>query len=52
MTRHNLVVLLAVLFVIAVLFGGFGGAHYGWGYAAWSPAGLIIVAFILVLLLG
>lgn len=51
MNRHNLIVLLAVLFVIAILFGGIGAPH-SWGFWGWSPAGLIIVVFILVLLLG
>lgn len=51
MTRHNLVVLLVVLFVLAILFGGLGAPH-SWGLWGWSPAGLIVVLFIIILLVG
>jgi hypothetical protein len=50
-TKETLIVILAILFVAAFLFGGFGAPH-SWGYWSWGPAGLLIVVFILVLLLG
>lgn len=51
MTRHQIVVLLAVLIVLAFLFGAVGAPH-AWGAWGWSPAGLFIAILIVVLLVG
>jgi hypothetical protein len=51
-TKETLILILAVLFVIAILFGGIGGSHFHMGYLGWSPAGLLFAALILVLILG
>jgi hypothetical protein len=40
--------ILLILFVVALLAGGFG--HSRWGYAGWSPAG-VLLAIVLVLFL-
>lgn len=49
MTRQHVFVLLVVLIVLALCFGGFGAPH-AWGYWGWSPAGLLIVLFLIVVL--
>src|SRR3954447_26029612 len=46
MTRHNLIALLAVLVLVALLFGGFGAPH-AWGYWGWSPLGLVLFVLLL-----
>lgn len=50
-TKETLIWILVVLFVVALLFGGLGAPH-GWGAWGWSPAGLIVVLFVILLLLG
>lgn len=50
-TKETLIVIIAILFVVALLFGGLGAPH-SWGAWGWGPAGLLIVVFLLVLLLG
>ncbi len=42
--------ILIVLLVIALVGGGIGHPRYG--YAGWSPAGLVIVVLIVLLLMG
>jgi hypothetical protein len=44
--------LLLLLFVVALLFGGYGTTRPGWGYYGWSPAGILLVIIILVLVMG
>ncbi|HEY2848366.1 MAG TPA: hypothetical protein VGI97_00685 [Gemmatimonadaceae bacterium] len=50
-TKETLILILVALFVCALLFGGLGAPH-AWGVWGWGPAGLLIVVFLLVLLLG
>jgi len=45
-----LMTLLIVLLVLALLGGGVG--HSRFGYAGWSPAGLILFVLVLLLVLG
>jgi len=42
--------LLIILLVLALCGGGLGYAR--WGYYGWSPAGLIVVVLIVLLLTG
>lgn len=51
-TKETLIWILVVLFIAALLFGGLGAPNLHWGAWGWSPAGLIVALFILVLLLG
>jgi hypothetical protein len=46
----NLGTLLIILLVIALLGGGLGHGTYGW--AGWSPAGILIVILLILLLTG
>jgi hypothetical protein len=43
-------VLLVVLLVLAIVGGGAG--HARWGYAGWSPVGLIVVIFAILWFTG
>lgn len=43
--------LLIILLVPGLVFGGFGSSR-GWGYAGWSPLGIILVVILLFVLLG
>jgi hypothetical protein len=47
--------LVLVIFVILLLFGG-GVGYYGntagWGYAGWSPLGVIVLVLLILLLTG
>jgi len=45
-----MLILLIVLLVIALGGGGFG--HSRWGYAGWSPAGLILLLIVVLWLTG
>jgi hypothetical protein len=47
----SLLNILIVLFVLSLLFGGFG-YRAGWGYYSGGPVGLIIVVVVVLLLLG
>ncbi len=47
----SLLTLLIVLLVLALLFGGYGTTR-DWGYYGWSPAGLLIVILLILLLTG
>jgi hypothetical protein len=38
----TIVEILLILFVVGVLFGGYGSTREGWGYWGWSPLGLIV----------
>lgn len=42
--------LLIILLVIALIGGGLG--HASWGYYGWSPAGLIVLVLLVLLLMG
>jgi hypothetical protein len=47
--------LLLVIFLILLLFGGgvgYYGTGAGWGYAGWSPFGLIVLVLLILLLTG
>jgi hypothetical protein len=47
--------LLLVIFIILFLFGGgigYYGNRAGWGYAGWSPLGLIVLVLVILLLTG
>jgi len=46
----SLMTLLIILLVIALLGGGLG--HGRFGYAGWSPAGILIVILLVMLLSG
>lgn len=45
-----LLTILLVLLVLALVGGGFG--HSRFGYAGWSPAGLVIVVLLVMLFTG
>ncbi len=45
-----LTILLVVLLVLALLGGGLG--HGRFGYAGWSPAGLLVVVLVVLFLTG
>lgn len=42
--------ILIILLVLALLGGGLG--HSRWGYAGWSPAGVLIAVVLVLLLTG
>lgn len=42
--------LLVILLILAMFGGGFG--HSRWGYAGWSPAAVIALVLLLMLLMG
>ena len=44
--------LLALIFLLLMALGGGGWGYRRWGYASWSPAGLLVVVLILLLLTG
>jgi Sec-independent protein translocase protein TatA len=44
--------ILIILIIVALLFGGYGSTRDGWGYAGWSPLGLILVIFIVLAFTG
>jgi hypothetical protein len=46
-----LITLLVVLLLLALLSGGYGHSR-GWGYAGWSPLGLIILIVLVMALTG
>jgi hypothetical protein len=46
----SLTTLLIILLVIALLGGGLG--HGRFGYAGWSPAGILIVILLIMLVTG
>jgi len=48
MTKHQIVVLLVVLCVLALFFPIF--APHGWGYFSIGPFGLLLVILVVVLL--
>ncbi len=43
--------IIIVLIVIAFLFGGFGHTR-NYGYAGWSPLGLLLVVLLVLFLIG
>jgi hypothetical protein len=45
-----LLTILIVLLVLALVGGGLG--HPRWGYAGWSPLGLILVVLVILMLMG
>lgn len=42
--------LLLILLVLSLVGGGFG--HRSWGYAGWSPAGVIVLVLVILALTG
>ena len=49
-SENMLLTILLVLLILAALGGGFGYSRYGYG--SWSPAGIIVVILIVMLLTG
>jgi hypothetical protein len=47
-----LLLILIILAVLAIMGGGWGYSRPGWGYASFSPLGLIILLIIVFALLG
>lgn len=47
----SIVTLLIILLVVAVVFGGFG-TNKGLGYYGWSPAAILLVILLILLLTG
>ena len=47
----SLLTLLVILFVLAILFGGYG-TRRNWGYYGWSPVGIIVVLVLFLLVTG
>lgn len=45
-----LLTILIVLFVLALVGGGFGHSRYG--YAGWSPAGVLLIVVLIVFFTG
>ncbi|HEY0193238.1 MAG TPA: DUF3309 family protein [Kofleriaceae bacterium] len=45
-----MITILVILLLLSLLGGGFG--HSRWGYGSWSPAGIIIVVLVVMLLTG
>lgn len=45
-----LLTILLVVFVLALVGGGFGHSRYG--YVGWSPAGIILVVLVLLFFTG
>jgi hypothetical protein len=45
-----LMIILVVLFVLAL--GGAGWGHSRYGYAGWSPAGLLLLLFVVLWFTG
>jgi hypothetical protein len=46
-----LITVLVVLLLIGLLSGGYGHSR-GWGYAGWSPIGLLILVVLVLALTG
>lgn len=46
----SLTTILVIALVIALLGGAFG--HASWGYAGWSPAGVLLLVLVILLLMG
>jgi hypothetical protein len=46
--------LLAIIIILLIFGGGFGywGSGRGYGYAGWSPLGIILIILVVWLLLG
>jgi len=42
--------LLVILLLLSLLGGGFGYSR--WGYGSWSPAGIVVIILIVMLLTG
>jgi hypothetical protein len=42
--------ILIILLLLGLLGGGYG--HSRWGYGSWSPAGIIVVILVVMLLTG
>ena len=47
----SLTMLLIILLILAVLFGGYG-TRRNWGYYGWSPVGIIVLILLILLLTG
>ena len=47
----SLGMLLIILLILAVVFGGWGSSR-GWGYYGWSPVGLIVLILLILLVTG
>lgn len=48
----GLLLILIILAVLAIMGGGWGYYGSGWGYASFSPLGLIILLIIIFALIG
>ena len=46
----SMLTILVILLLVALIGGGFGHSRYG--YAGWSPAGLILVVLLVMFLTG
>jgi hypothetical protein len=46
-----LLTLIVVLLLLSLLGGGYGHSR-GWGYAGWSPVGLIVLLVLILALTG
>ena len=42
--------ILVILLLLSLLGGGYG--HSRWGYGSWSPAGIVVVILVIMLLTG
>jgi len=49
-TNEQMLTILVILLVLALIGGGLG--HSRFGYAGWSPAGLILLVVLVLLLTG
>jgi hypothetical protein len=49
-TEQVMLTILLIVLVIALLGGGLGHSRYG--YAGWSPAGIVVVVLLLLLFTG
>jgi hypothetical protein len=47
----SLGMLLIILLILAVVFGGYG-SNRGWGYYGWSPVGLLVLILLVLLVTG
>lgn len=48
--RFNMFTILIILLVLALLGGGLGHGRYG--YAGWSPAGILVIVLLVLFLSG
>lgn len=46
----SLLTLLIIFLVLSLIFGGWG--HSRWGYVGWSPAGIVLLIFVILFFTG